>query len=191
MRTGTRTVRAFSLMTSPPAMICGRCSRTDSRTFSSCRSQSRAPRENRSYHFARPSALFSLSLMARPSFRCSGCALLLREESRDVAQRFLGAVLVVAVFLHQAFLHHRDLLTCIVVGPRRRGHEAQHVPALLEQVLLDRLAHARMAHKLELLPGLERHHRLAHDLLAEGKLAGIGHLDLLLHRSQEPLVRRP
>src|SRR5215470_13300610 len=39
-------------MTSAPETICGRCLSTDSRTFSSCRNQSRAPRENRSYHFA-------------------------------------------------------------------------------------------------------------------------------------------
>ena len=49
---GARTVRALSLMTSPPAMISGRLARTASRTFSSWRSQSRAPRENSSYHFA-------------------------------------------------------------------------------------------------------------------------------------------
>jgi hypothetical protein len=48
------------VMTSAPETICGRCLRTDSRTFSSWRNQSRAPRENRSYHFA-ASAGLSLS----------------------------------------------------------------------------------------------------------------------------------
>src|SRR6185312_13951408 len=117
-------------------------------------------------------------------------ALLLREESRDVAQCLLGAVLVVAVFLHQTLLHDGDLLACLIVRPRGRGHEPQHVPPLLEQILLDRLAHARVARELEFLSSLERDHRLANDLLAEGELARVGHLDLLLHRSQEPLIRR-
>src|ERR1700740_3570308 len=102
MRTGTRTVRAPSLMTSPPAMISGRLERTASRTFSSWRSQSRAPSAHSSYHF----------LTVR------------------------GAVLVVAVFAHQTLLHHRDLLARFLVGPRRRGHESQHVAALLEEILL-------------------------------------------------------
>src|SRR5579872_3117690 len=114
MRTGTRTVRAPSLMTSPPAMISGRLARTASRTFSSWRSQSRAPRENSSYHFAAlsgglpprfpPSS--SIGFTGTPFFRA---ALLLREQRGDVAQRLLGAVLIVAVFGDQALLHHRDL----------------------------------------------------------------------------------
>ena len=49
MRTGTRTVREPSLMMSEPETIYGRCSRTASRIFSLCRSQSREPRENNSY----------------------------------------------------------------------------------------------------------------------------------------------
>ena len=40
---------AAGTSTSAPAMISGRCARTASRTFSLWRSQSRAPRENRSY----------------------------------------------------------------------------------------------------------------------------------------------
>src|SRR5580693_7348479 len=110
MRTGTRTVRALPLMTSPPAMISGRLARTASRTFSSWRSQSRAPRENSSYHFAPlrggsppplpPSS--SIGFTGTPFFVA---ALLLREQRRDVAERFLGAVLVVAVFAHQSLLH--------------------------------------------------------------------------------------
>src|SRR5215472_5613921 len=169
MRTGTRTVRVVSLMTSPPAMICGRCSRTDSRTFSSCRSQSRAPRENSSYHFASPSALVSLlSVMAFwDPLRLCAWVLLLCQQRRHIAQRLLGAVLVVSVLLHQPLLHHRNLLACFLVGAGGRGHEAQDVPPLLEEVLLDRLAHARVADQLEFLARLEGHHRLAHDLLAK------------------------
>src|SRR5580704_2294559 len=135
MRTGTRTVRAVSLMTSPLAMIFGRCSRTASRTFSSCRSQSRAPRENRSYHLASPRELESspLSAMSRPSL----APLLLGQQCRDVAQRFLGAVLIVTILLDESLLDHGYLLPRLIIGPRGRGHQPQHVAALLEQVLLD------------------------------------------------------
>src|ERR1700739_474082 len=200
MRTGTRTVRAPSLMTSPPAMISGRLARTASRTFSSCRSQSRAPRENSSYHFAAlrggcpppvppSSSIALLVLLFRRRRYCYSC-LLLREQRRDVAEGFLGAVLVVAVLAHQALLHHRDLLARFLVGTRGQLHEPQHVAALLEQVLLDCFAHARMARELELLAGLERHHRLAHHFLAERLLAGVRDLYLLLDRAQETLIRR-
>src|SRR5580658_3007823 len=119
MRTGTRTVRALSLITSPPAMISGRLARTASRTFSSCRSQSRAPRENSSYHFAAlsggcpppfpPSS--SIGFTGTPFFRAP---LLLSQQCGHVAERLLGAVLVVAVLTDQALLHHRDLLACVV-----------------------------------------------------------------------------
>ena len=44
--------------------------------------------------------------------------------------------------------------------------------------------------ELELLAGLEGHHGLAHHFLAERHLAGVRHLDLLLDRAQEALVRR-
>src|ERR1700761_3344843 len=132
MRTGTRTVRAVSLITSPLAMIFGRCSRTASRTFSSCRSQSRAPRENRSYHLASPSELDSSPLAAMTVLRRH---LLLCQQCRDVAQRFLGTVLVVAILLDQSLLNHGYLLPRLIVGARGRSHEPQHIAALLEQVL--------------------------------------------------------
>src|ERR1700748_2996512 len=106
MRTGTRTVRALSLMTSAPETICGRCLRTASRTFSSCRSQSRAPRENRSYHLASPRAPPS-SLFAVISLLC--------QQSGDVAQCLLGAVLVVSVLLDETLLNHRNLLPGLFV----------------------------------------------------------------------------
>src|SRR5690606_4730190 len=114
--------------------------------------------------------------------------LLLGQEGRDAAERFLRAVLVVAVIPHEPLLHDRDLLPRFLVRPRRRRDEPEHVAALLEEVLLDRLAHPGVARELELLAGLERDHRLADDLLAERQLAGIGDLDLLLHRPQEALV---
>ena len=47
---GARTVRAPPSITSALAISSGRCWCTASRTFSLWRSQSRAPRENRSYH---------------------------------------------------------------------------------------------------------------------------------------------
>src|ERR1700756_1719300 len=192
MRTGTRTVRAPPLMTSPPAMMSGRLARTASRTFSSWRSQSRAPRENSSYHFAAPAV--SPRLPPASSIRATRtpfprAPLLLGEQRRDVAERLLGAVLVVAVFGDQALLHDRDLLTRVLVRARGRGHQPQHVAALLEQVLLDRLAHPRVARELELLARLEGHHGLADHFLTEGQLARIRHLDLLLDRAQEALVR--
>src|SRR5580658_1034925 len=169
MRTGTRTVRALSLMTSPPAMISGRLARTASRTFSSWRSQSRAPRENNSYHLSAPPGALSPRLPWSPSMcysysflrgaaraRCGARSLFLREQRGHVAQGLLGTVLVVAVFAHQALLHHRDLLARVIVGARGRSDQPQHVAALLEQVLLDRLAHARVTRQLEFLARLER-----------------------------------
>src|SRR5215831_5262418 len=187
MRTGMRTVRAPPLMTSPPAMISGRLARTASRTFSSWRSQSRAPRENSSYHLAAPDESRLPSGSMAPS---RSPPLLLREQCGYVAQGLLGAVLVVPVLGDETLLHHGDLLPGVLIGPGGRGHEPQHVAALLEQVLLDRLAHARMARELEFLALLEGHHGLAHHFLAEGELARIRHLDLLLDRAQEALVRR-
>src|SRR5829696_2829147 len=188
MRTGTRTVRALSLMTSAPAMISGRLARTASRTFSSWRNQSRAPRENSSYHFDSfgGAVLLSLSLM----FQIYACASFLRKQRGDVAQRFFGAVLVVAVFVNQTLLHHRYLLPRLIIRPRGGSDEPQHVAAFFEQILLDGLAHTGVARQFELLTGLERHHGLAHHFLPEGLLARIGHFDLLLHGAQEALVGR-
>src|SRR5215207_7171807 len=175
MRMGTRTVRALSLMTSAPAMISGRFARTASRTFSSCRNQSRAPRENSSYHFDSfgRAVLLSSSLM----FQIYACASFLRKQRGDVAQRFLGAVLVIAVFGNQTLLHHRYFLPRFIVRPRGRGDEPQHVAAFFEQILLDGLAHASVARQFELLAGLERHHGLAHHFLPEGLFAGIRYFD--------------
>src|SRR5258708_6595912 len=195
MRTGPRTGGAPPLTTPPPAMISGRLARTASRIFSSWRSQSRAPRENSSYHLAAlrggcPPPLPPSSSMGITGTPFSAAALLLREQRGDVTQRFLGAVLVVAVFADEALLHHRDLLAGFVVRARRRSHQPQHVAPLLEQVLLDGLAHARVARELELLAGLERHHGLAHHFLAERQLAGVRYLDLLLDRAQETLIGR-
>src|SRR5262249_14218277 len=96
MRTGTRTVFAPSLMTSAPATICGRCSRTESRTFSSWRSQSRAPRENSSYHFANPRGLLPLR-SAIALCRLYDVTLLLCEERGHIAQCLLGTVFVVSI----------------------------------------------------------------------------------------------
>src|SRR6185436_12512616 len=133
MRTGTRTVFAVSLMTSAPATICGRFSRTESRTFSSCLSQSRAPRENSSYHLVRPEGLLPLrSSIASYRCACSGrvvSTLLLCEQCRHVAQRFLGTVFVITIFTDQTLLNHRDLLPRVVVRPSRGRHQTQHVAA--------------------------------------------------------------
>ena len=86
--------------------------------------------------------------MRRSCFRDIRAArLLLRKQRRDVAQRLLRAVLVVTVFADQPLLHHGDLLPRFLIRPRGGGHEPQHVAALLEQILLDRLAHARVARR--------------------------------------------
>src|SRR5690606_42123057 len=116
-------------------------------------------------------------------------SLLLSQQSRDVAQRFLRAVLVVAIILHEPLLHDRDLLLRSLAGTRSRRDEAKHVATLLEEILLDRLAHACVARELELLSGLEGDHRLAHDLLTKRQLARVGDFDLLLDGAQETLVR--
>src|SRR5579871_188196 len=192
MRTGTRTVREPSLMMSEPATIWGRCSRTASRIFSLCRSQSREPRENSSYHeFSVSESSPEESELMNVLSRCRAWpALLLRQQSGHVIQCLLCAVLVVTVLLDQSLLDHGNLLSCLIVWPCGRGYESQHVAPLLEQVLLDRLTHPRMARQSELLSGLERDHRLADDLLPEGLLSGLGHLDLLLDRAHEALIRR-
>ncbi len=100
-------------------------------------------------------------------------------------------MLVIAVLLHQPLLNHGDFLARIVVRSRRRGHQAQHVAALFEQVLLYRFAHPRVACKAELFAGLEGDHGFTNHLLPERLLSGFGNLDLLFHGPQEPLVRRP
>src|SRR6185503_16808515 len=196
MRTGTRTVFAVSLMTSAPATICGRFSLTESRTFSSCLSQSRAPRENSSYHLVRPEGLLPLrSSIAsyRRALRRGARAftLLLCKQCRHVAQRLLGTVLVITVLTDQPLLNNGNLLPGVFVRPCRGRHQSQHIAAFFEQILLDRLTHARVARQLELLACLEANHGLADHFLAEGQLAGVRNLDLLLDRTQEALVRRP
>src|SRR5690606_32071142 len=192
MRTGTRTVLDPPPSTSAPATIGGRWRRTASRTFSLCRNQSRAPREKRSYQPASPGPPSADSLMSLSQPRSRRrLVLLLREERRDVAQRLFRTVFVVTVFGRQSFLNRGYLSARLVIRPRRRRDQPQHVATLLEQVLFDGFAHARMAVERELLADLVGHHGLAHDFLAESELAGFGDLDLLLHRAQEPLVRRP
>ena len=73
MRTGTRTLRAPPPSTSAPAIISGRWRWMASRTFSLCRSQSRAPRENSSYQpvmaVALDSAMSSVKAVL-PAARC-------------------------------------------------------------------------------------------------------------------------
>ena len=82
------------------------CPCTASRTFSLCRSQSRAPREKRSYQ---------RRLCGDPDHEPGS---LLREQRGHVVQRFARAVRVVAVLVDQPLLDHRDLLARLVVGPR-------------------------------------------------------------------------
>src|SRR5580704_5860945 len=117
--------------------------------------------------------------------------LLLCEQCCDVTQCLFCAVLVVAVFADETLLNDGNFLARVVVGASRRGHESQYVTTLLEQVLLDRLAHARVTDELELLAGLESDHGLADDLLPERQLARVGDLDLLLDRAQETLIGGP
>src|SRR5262245_16683398 len=111
-------------------MISGRLARTASRTFSSWRSQSRAPREKRSYHFAAPAfspCPLPPSIAYSYSFsEARATPLLLGEQGRDVAQGFLGTVLVVAVLAHQSLLHDRNLLARVLVRARGGSHQAQH-----------------------------------------------------------------
>src|SRR5689334_3620296 len=109
-------------MRSEPARRSGSVSFTASRTFSLWRSQSRAPREKRSYQGV--SAARRMLMRKVSSF--------LGEERRHVVQRLARAVRVVAVLVDQALLDHRDLLARLVVGARRRGDEAQDVAPALE-----------------------------------------------------------
>src|SRR5207237_7717953 len=108
--TGTATVRLpLPVIRSELASSSGSVSFTASRTFSLWRNQSRAPRENRSYHGV------SAAIRIVTSF--------LGEQRGDVIERFARAVRVVAVLVDQALLDHRDLLARLVVGTCRRGYE--------------------------------------------------------------------
>src|SRR5688572_4560562 len=114
--TGTITVRFLlePVIRSSPERISGRVFLTASRTFWLWRSQSRAPLEKRSYQ-----GVSAAILTMRRSF--------LGEQRGHVVERFARAMRVVAVFVHQPLLDHRDLLPRLVVGTRARGYEAQHV----------------------------------------------------------------
>src|SRR5258706_5391732 len=173
--TGTITVRLLGpVIRSDPASSSGSPPFTASRTFWLCRSQSRAPGETRSYQGVPAATRIVISFLG--------------EQRRHVVERLAGAVRVVAVLVDQALLHHRDLLPRLVVGAGRRAHQAQHVAALLEEILLDRVVQRRVAVERELLAALEGAHRLAHHFLAERALAGLGDADLLLDVAQEALV---
>src|SRR3954467_1274280 len=129
--TGTATVRlAGPVIRSAFASRSGSVSLTASRTFSLWRSQSRAPREKSSYHGVSAAMRMVISFLG--------------EQRGDVVQRLARAVGVIAVLVDQALLHHRDLLARLVVGARRRAHEAQHVAPAVEQVLLDRVVQRRV-----------------------------------------------
>src|SRR3954463_1948914 len=130
--TGTITVRFLlsPVIRSSPERISGSVFLTASRTFWLCRSQSRAPLEKRSYHGV-SAAIRIMSFLG--------------EQAGHVVQRFAGAVRVVAVLVDQPLLDHRDLLAGLVVGPGARGDQAQHVAALLEEVLLNRVVQRRVA----------------------------------------------
>src|SRR5919197_5302018 len=155
----------------------GSVSFTASRTFSLWRSQSRAPREKRSYQGVSAATRIVIS------FLC--------EQRGDVVKRLASAVRVVPVLVHEALLPHGDLLPGLVIGPRGRAHQPQHVAPALEQILLHRVVQRRVRIQRELLAALVRAHCFPHHLLAEGKLAGLGDADLLFHRAQEPLVGLP
>src|SRR5258705_1298398 len=110
--TGTITVRLLGpVIRSAPASNSGSPPFTASQTFWLCRSQSRAPREKRSYQGVSAAILIK--------------KLLLCEQRGDVIQRLAGAVRVVAVLVDQALLDHRDLLPRLVVRARGGAHQAQ------------------------------------------------------------------
>src|SRR6266850_993910 len=153
--TGTATVRLPEpVMRSELDRSSGSVSLTASCTFSLWRSQSRAPRENRSYQ--------GVSAAMRI------VTLLLREQGGHVVERFARAVRVVGVLVDQALLDHRDLLARLVVRACRGGHQAQHVAPALEEILLDRVVQRRVAVEGELLAALVGAHRLTNYFLAEG-----------------------
>src|SRR5678815_3412962 len=127
--TGTITVRLLGpVIRSAPASSSGSPPFTASRTLWLCRSQSRAPLEKRSYQGV------SAAIRSVTTERS-----LLRQQGGDVVERLARAVRVVAVLVDQALLHHGDLLPRLVVRARGRAHQAQHVAALLEEILLDRV----------------------------------------------------
>src|SRR3954470_17182741 len=176
--TGTATVRLPGpVIRSELAKSSGSVSFTASRTFSLCRSQSLAPLEKRSYQGV------SAAMRIVTSF--------LGEQRGDVIQRFAGAVRVVAILVHQALLHHGDLLPGLVIRTGGRADQPQHVAPALEEVLLHRVVQGCVRVERELLAALVRAHRLPHNLLAEGELAGLGDADLLFHRAQEAFVGLP
>src|SRR3954447_14260970 len=112
--TGTATVRLPGrVIRSEFARSSGSVSFTASRTFSLWRSQSRAPLEKRSYQGV------SAAMRIVTSF--------LSEQRGDVVEGFARAVRVIAVLVDQPLLDHRDFLARLVVGPRRRGDEAQDI----------------------------------------------------------------
>src|ERR1700676_2569039 len=135
MRTGTRIVFVPPLSTSPPAIASGKCARTASRTFSLCRSQSRAPRENRSYQPAIvalldvDSSLLTYNSCRNPLDRRS----LLRQQRRDVVQSLLCAMLVIPIFGDQPLLYRRDFLLCVIVRARARADKHKNRAARRER----------------------------------------------------------
>src|SRR5262249_55252313 len=132
----------------------GSVSFTASRTFSLWRSQSRAPREKRSYQGVSAATRIVISF--------------LREQRSDVVERLASAVRVVPVLVHEALLHHGDLLPRFLVRPRRRAYQAQDVAPAFEQILLDCVMQRSVRIERELLAALVRAHRLPYHLLAEG-----------------------
>src|SRR4029077_17883331 len=102
MRIGTRTVRSCGRVSrSGPLSRSGKLLLTDSRTFSLCRSQSRAPRENSSYH-----GISAAMRDARGRFSdgsLMAALSLLRQQRGHVVERFARAVLIVAIFVHHPF----------------------------------------------------------------------------------------
>src|SRR5918995_665161 len=147
--TGTATVRLGRVIRSEPARRSGRLSLTAERTFWLCRSQSLAPRENSSYQGV--SAAMRM-VMVLPGEKGSGpssqkrngwrracgpekgpdpfsCVSFLGQESGHVVQGLARAVVVVAVLVDQALLHHGDLLARLVIRARGGAHQAQHVAA--------------------------------------------------------------
>src|SRR4051794_33143024 len=98
-------------MRSEPATRSGSVCFTASRTFWLCLSQSRAPREKRSYQGVSAAILIKKSLLG--------------EQCGDVIERLPGAVRVVAVFVHQALLHHGDLLPRVVVRTGGGAHQPE------------------------------------------------------------------
>src|SRR5690606_36486706 len=106
--TGTCTVRLSGRdSTSERAIRSGSACCTASRIFSLCRSQSRVPRENRSYQRlpcspARVSDILMEAYLSQP--------LLLGQQRGYVIERLAGAMRIVAVLVDQPLLHGGDLL---------------------------------------------------------------------------------